>query len=298
MGFLRNTPQVSYPAAGLTLLAAVYIASGVTLMVNYHAVQTVASLIVVLLLVAVDFLTLIFVVSRLLKRMDIIDAAWPAVFVVIAVMAAVLNGDFTWGWNVQSLVNVLVCIWAVRLGYSIIRRLLKTTEDKRYAALRRKWKSNEALNAYTKVFLPQAFLATVISAAVILVNVAEKEAFSVWTVTGLIVWVVGFSFESIGDWQLRRHLAKHPGTLMTSGLWRYTRHPNYFGEAAQWWGIAIIACGLPFGWLGLISPLIITYLLLFVSGVPMTEKSFVGRRGWTAYRKRTSAFLPLPPKTV
>ena len=115
-----------------------------------------------------------------------------------------------------------------------------------------------------------------------------------------MVWLIGFFFEVVGDYQLKTFLAnpKNKGKLMTPGLWRYTRHPNYFGEATMWWGIAIIALATPYGWVAIITPVLITYLLLFVSGVPMTEKSFAGKPGWDRYKRQTSIFLPLPPKEV
>ena len=138
----------------------------------------------------------------------------------------------------------------------------------------------------------------IVSAAVITVNLSNATGMSVWTAIGATIWIIGFLFESIGDAQLKRHLANpdSKAMLMTSGLWRYTRHPNYFGEATQWWGIWVIALGVPFGWVAIISPLVITYLLLFVSGVPLTEKRFEGRTGWNEYKQRTSKFIPLPPR--
>jgi len=115
---------------------------------------------------------------------------------------------------------------------------------------------------------------------------------------GALVWLAGFLFESVGDRQLAAFRSKpeNRGRLIASGLWRYSRHPNYFGEALQWWGIAGIALSAPHGWLGLIGPTVITWLLLFVSGVPLLEKKYAGRPDWEEYKKRTSVFVPWPPK--
>lgn len=247
----------------------------------------------------VAFQSILFVVSRLLRRTDIIDAAWGPSFIVCAFAAIALNPfNSALGANPQTIVTLLVTAWGARLAWHITRRLLKHPEDKRYVELRKDWKGNVALNTYVRIFLVQALLALVISIAVIHINLSKFSELTIWTYAGVTVWLVGFAFESIGDAQLKRHLQKKSGTLMTTGLWRYTRHPNYFGEATMWWGIFIIALGTPYGWIGIITPVVITYLLLFVSGIPMTEKAFEGRTGWAAYKKRTSIFLPLPPKKV
>lgn len=115
---------------------------------------------------------------------------------------------------------------------------------------------------------------------------------------GLVIWLIGFFFEAVGDAQLSEFLKnpKNKGKIIQTGLWRYTRHPNYFGEVAQWWGIWLITLGIPLGWFGIIGPLTITVLILFVSGVPLLEKKYQGRADFEAYKKQTSVFFPLPPK--
>lgn len=242
------------------------------------------------------YISIVFVVSQIRKRTDIVDVAWGGAFIVAAVTSLVLGG----AGALQLVVTSLVIIWGVRLGYYILRRLLASQgEDARYRDLKAKWKSSATVNIFVRIFLIQGVLALVISASVIFINLADPREVGVLAIIGSAVWLVGFLFEAIGDAQLKAHLAnsKNKGTLMTSGLWKYTRHPNYFGEATQWWGIFIIALSVPFGWATIISPLLITYLLLFVSGVPLTEKRFEGRPGWDEYKRKTSKFFPLPPKS-
>lgn len=113
---------------------------------------------------------------------------------------------------------------------------------------------------------------------------------------GFVVWMIGFTFESVGDKQLKEFIAnpENKGKIMDQGLWAYSRHPNYFGEVTQWWGLFIIALSVPFGIWSIIGPLTITFLILKVSGVPMLEKSFVGKPGWEEYKKKTSVFIPWP----
>jgi steroid 5-alpha reductase family enzyme len=241
------------------------------------------------------YMTATFVSTWLMKRLDIVDIAWGGAFVVAALSSFLLG---TAGL-LQYLVTGLVLIWAVRLSSSILRRFLRSSEeDARYKDMRKTWKGSQSINAFLRIFLVQGILATIVSLSVIAVNTSGTHELSVWAYVGAGVWLLGFIFEAVGDKQLRNHLAdpENKGKLMTSGLWRYTRHPNYFGEATQWWGIFFISISVPYGWLTILAPLTITVLLLFVSGVPLTEKRFEGRQGWAEYKKQTSMFLPLPPR--
>jgi len=250
----------------------------------------------VISLAVLVYISLVFLIALRLKRFDIVDIAWGGAFIVMALTSFWLAPE---RGLLQYIVTGLVIIWGVRLAYTIWRRITRSPqEDPRYVELRQKWKGNVALNAYGRIFLVQGLLASLVSATVLIVNLSGITTTDWLTVVGVCIWVVGFLFESIGDWQLKNHLLDpaKKGQLMTSGLWRYSRHPNYFGEATQWWGIWVIALSVPFGWLGIISPLTITVLLLFVSGVPLTERRFVGRPGWATYRARTSMFIPLPPR--
>lgn len=298
MDFLPKLRRVPNHAAALTIFLAWNVSAMLTVVVMLGQFREAVLTFTVVLLCVVGFMAAMFAVSRFLKRTDVVDAAWGPAFVVAAGSAFISNRfELSPGFNVQTLVTVLVIIWALRLGYAIGRRLLTKPEDRRYVNLRRQWKGNEPLNTFVRIFLVQAVLATVISGAVIHVNLSPAAQLGAFAYIGGVIWLVGFFFEAVGDWQLKRHLAepRNKGKLMTAGLWQYTRHPNYFGEATMWWGIFIVALQTPYGWLGIITPVVITYLLLFVSGVPMTEKTFEGRPGWKAYQKRTSKFFPLPP---
>lgn len=247
-------------------------------------------------LAALFFMTIVFFLAQKRKRLDIVDAAWGMVFILIGFWSFRLGSQGL----VQILATLLVVIWGIRLSFYISRRIDRSTgEDPRYVSMRRAWRDHVALNAYLRIFVVQTLLALIISGSVIFINFAPVATPDFFAMIGAGIWVAGFLFESIGDAQLRRHLANpaNKGKLMIKGLWRYTRHPNYFGEAVQWWGIFVIALGVPFGWVTIFAPLTITILLLFVSGVPLTEKRFDGKPGWAAYKKRTSVFVPLPPKS-
>ena len=299
MEFLRKIPTISNQVFGLVLFLSVYISASITVLLVTGSFEAVISRLGIVFASVVIFMTIMFIISRFLKRTDIVDMAWGLGFIVAAISSFTVSMNSTnIGWNIQTITTILVMVWGFRLAYYILKRLCKYPEDKRYVALRNTWKGNEPLNTYLRIFLTQAILATVISIAVIHINFYSQEAITIYTYIGIAVWLLGFGFEAIGDWQLKQHLSKpnNKGVLMTTGLWKYTRHPNYFGEATMWWGIFIISLGTMYGWIGLITPVLITYLLLFVSGVPMTEKHFEGRKGWNHYKKHTSNFIPLPLK--
>lgn len=246
-------------------------------------------------------MTMVFFVARSRNRYDVIDIAWGLAFIVIAVISFMSQ---PWSQiSAQMIAGILVIAWGIRLALHINSRWSKSsTEDKRYIAMRKQYatkKGGVAINMYLRVFLVQAILAVVVASSIIVFNMSDPLQPSWLTLAGLLVWLIGFYFESVGDAQLRTHLndPKNKGKLLTSGLWKYTRHPNYFGEITQRWGIFILAVAAPFWWLSIIGPIVITVLLLFISGVPMTEKHFTGRSGWAAYKKRTSTLFPLPPRS-
>jgi steroid 5-alpha reductase family enzyme len=224
--------------------------------------------------------------------------AWGLVFILIAagtlVYDVVMNQtDIHWG---KLLMMALVTIWGARLATHIGHRLKRTTsEDPRYVELRAKWRGNMERNIFFRTYMVQAVLAVIIALPVIFLNSSEYITVPAFVLAGAIVWLVGFLFESTADLQLEEFVTRHPGKLMTSGLWKYSRHPNYFGEMTQWWGLGLMALSVDYGWFSLIGPLVLTFLLLFVSGVPLAEKRAEKREGWGVYKRRTSVIFPLPP---
>jgi steroid 5-alpha reductase family enzyme len=126
------------------------------------------------------------------------------------------------------------------------------------------------------------------------VNGHVAPALGWFALAGIALWLFGFVFESVGDYQLKKFLSdpRNRGKIMQEGLWKYTRHPNYFGESCMWWGIFIIACGVPYGWTTFVSPLLLTYFLLYVSGIPLAEQQLKDNPEFKAYVRRTSAFFP------
>lgn len=239
-----------------------------------------------------------FVLSLLARRADIADIAWGLGFVAIA--AWLLMRESAPLTLRQYLVTALVTVWGVRLAWHVARRNLRPGhgEDKRYADWRREWGRTFVLRSYLQVFLLQGLFMLLISAPVLVAGSAERTGLGVFEVLGAAVWVAGFLFEAIGDAQLAAFLSEpsNRGRIMDRGLWRWTRHPNYFGESTMWWGLALMCAGVPGGWIAFVGPVVITWLLVKVSGIPLVEKPKAGRPEWEAYKARTSAFVPLPPR--
>jgi steroid 5-alpha reductase family enzyme len=236
-----------------------------------------------------------FLVALKLRRNDVADIAWGVGFVVL-----VLAGQFTTaGISIRGLlVLALVTVWGMRLSLHIGLRNRGKSEDSRYRKWREEWGAQASVRAFFQVFLLQGFLAVVILLPVTYILAHPNPDVSWLDALGATFWLLGFIFEVVGDLQLAR-FKNNPGRrarFITSGLWKYTRHPNYFGEVTLWWGVWLIACSVPGGWRTVFGPGAITVLILFVSGIPLLEKKYEGDTEFKEYQRRTSAFFPLPPK--
>jgi len=245
------------------------------------------------------YMNLIYVLSLIKKNASIVDIAWGAGFVLVTVSGLFFSTFEQHPAEPRKILTaVLVTIWGIRLSWHIYRRNKGKPEDFRYAAWRRKWGKIFALRSYFQIFLLQGFFMYLIVLPGLLIIRDRVGPLNYLDFLGLIVWLTGFFFEATADAQLKR-FKKNPenkGKLITTGLWRYSRHPNYFGEAVMWWGIFLIGLNVSGGWLGLVSPLTITVLLIRVSGVPLLEKKYLGSPAFEAYKAATSAFFPLLPK--
>lgn len=248
-----------------------------------------------LALALLGYMTLWFFISIIKKRNDIADIAWGLGFVLLAWLSFFISG-----FSVKALlVNSLVTVWGLRLALHIYHRNKTKPEDSRYLEWRKTWK-NFYLRSFIQVFLLQGIFLFLISLPVLFINHSVSNDIGTLVLVGLLVWATGFYFETTGDKQLKEFISNpaNKGKLMDKGLWRYSRHPNYFGEVTQWWGIFIIALSSPGSLFTIIGPLTITVLILFVSGVPLLEKKYADRPDFKEYKKRTSVFIPLPPKKV
>ena len=240
-----------------------------------------------------------YVISLMHKNNGVADIAYGGGFVLVAWAVYALGEPGT-----AALVAYgLVTIWALRLSWRIYKRNEGKEEDFRYKKWREEWGNTFLVRSFLQVYMLQGAVIYLVSLPVTLLAAYGNEAgLSLISWIGVAVWCVGFWFEYTGDKQLDEFIRnpQNKGRLMTSGLWKYTRHPNYFGEATMWWGLAILALsalGLtPLGLMALIGPVLITSLLLKVSGVPMLEERMKEHPEWNAYASRTSVFIPFPPK--
>ncbi len=245
------------------------------------------------------YMNTVFILSLIKKNASIVDIAWGPGFVLVVVVH--LLKDSLKHQSVdprQFMIASLISIWGIRLAWHIYKRNRGKPEDYRYASWRQKWGKNFILRSYFQIFLLQGFFMLIILTPALLVLNSRADRLNFLDFIGLVIWLTGFFFEVVADAQLRQ-FRKNPenrGRIITTGLWKYSRHPNYFGESVMWWGIFLIALNASRGWLGIISPLTITLLLTRVSGVPLLEKKYRGNPEFEAYKNRTSAFFPWPPR--
>lgn len=239
----------------------------------------------------------LWLVSLRLKDVSIVDIVWGPGFVVLAGVYFLLTSGDT---SRKVLLMVLVAVWGIRLAVHIGVRNLGKGEDKRYQTFRKADGSRYWWISLFQVFLLQAALMLIISAPLLAAEFSpQPDHLTILDWIGAGLWIVGFTFETLGDWQLTQFKSNpaNKGMVLDKGLWRYTRHPNYFGEAVLWWGYFLIALATPSGAWTVFSPLLITFLLVRVSGVRLLEKTIVDtRRGYARYMQTTSAFLPWFPR--
>lgn len=235
-----------------------------------------------------------FLAAQIRGRNDIADVAWGLGFILAAAVSLVAGGVYS---TRGLLVSGLVLLWGLRLALHIHARNRGKGEDPRYRKWREDWGRWFVLRSFLQVFMLQGVLLLMVSTPVIFVNQAPPAPIAWLDLLGLVIWLYGFGFEAVGDRQLLIFIRDpgNKGRLMTSGLWRYTRHPNYFGEVTLWWGIWLMTLSLAGGWLTILGPVTITFLILKVSGIPMLEKPYEDRSDFQEYKRRTSAFFPLPP---
>lgn len=241
-----------------------------------------------------------YVVSIIRKRNDVADIAWGFGFLLVAVYVFFVSFEGYFPGR-SILVTTLVMFWAMRLSLHIYFRNKGKPEDYRYQKWREEWGKWFYLRTFFQVFLLQGVLLLCVVLPVVVINLFKGGPLGWLDLVGVLVWVLGFVFETVGDYQLSRFMndPNSKGKLMTTGLWKYTRHPNYFGEVTQWWGIYIIALSVPYyGLFSILGPAVITFLILKVSGVPLLESKMQSHPDFPRYKASTSVFFPLPQRKI
>ena len=247
----------------------------------------------------VVFIGVIMAAAIRIQNQSIIDIFWGPGFVVAAVVSYVVSSGSDGDDTRRLVVLALTAIWGLRLGAYIGNRNRGHGQDKRYTALMRHQTGSMVGFLVRKIYGLQGALMIVISIPV-QVAMYESEPLGVIGAIGIVIWAIGFCFEAVGDWQLARFKADpaNAGRVMDRGLWAWTRHPNYFGDAAVWTGLFVLALGSPWGLLTIVSPVIMTKLLVSFSGKALLEKGMRRSKGeaYEAYVASTSGFFPMPPR--
>jgi steroid 5-alpha reductase family enzyme len=242
------------------------------------------------------YMSLFFLVSMRMKKTSIVDVVWGSGFILVASLNLLLAEEITVR---QLIVTGFVVLWGLRLIIHLYPRILKKPEDFRYHQMKEKWGDKATLRIFTHVFMFQGLLLITIGYPLIMIHAYPAGPLRILDYVGIGIWACGFFMETIADMQLRRFIRfekKSKEDVMTRGLWRYSRHPNYFGESLVWWGIFVILLSIPHGWAAVFSPAIITFLLLKVSGVPLLEKRYAQNPTYRTYAAKTNVFVPWFPK--
>ena len=258
-------------------------------------VENATTILLTTLVATMAMMVFLWLVSLAIRNASIVDIFWGVGFAIVAVFTFALSNGYL---PRKRLIIALAVIWGLRLAIHIGWRNHGKGEDFRYQAMRKRIGERFALVSLFTVFGLQGVLMWVISLPLQASQISSEPARFTWLdFLGVALWIIGFSFEALGDWQLGRFKADpaNKGRVMDQGLWAYTRHPNYFGDALLWWGFFLIALSNPGSWWSLISPVLMTTLLMKVSGVALLEKTLVKTRPeYRDYVRRTSAFVPLP----
>lgn len=238
-------------------------------------------------------MSLLWIVSVILKNASIVDPFWGTGFVITGLYVffeGKNNSDF------GLLLMALLMVWGLRLSAHLLFRNLGKGEDFRYQQFRKNYGAKHYWwISFFQVFMLQGVILWIVIAPLVMLLGNPERTFNLWLVIpGFILWLTGFVFETVGDWQLMRFKANHAnkGKLLTSGIWGLSRHPNYFGDALVWWGFWLMAAAAGYWWT-IFSPVLMTFLLMKVSGVALLEKTLkVNKPGYEEYMEKTPAFFP------
>jgi steroid 5-alpha reductase family enzyme len=239
-----------------------------------------------------------FAVALRVRRLSVVDITWGLSFAVIAVAGWLVSVGGDGDSLRRALIVALTTVWGARLAVHIGLRQRGAPEDPRYAELMGRAKGNPRWAALRSVFLLQAVTAWFIGLP-LSVGLVDAGGAGPLLWLGVVAWAVGFFFEAVGDNQLERFKADpaNKGKVMDAGLWKYTRHPNYFGDACVWWGLFLICADAGWAWFTVLSPLLMTWFLAAKTGKPLMEKQLSrSRPGYAEYVARTSGFVPRPPR--
>ncbi len=247
----------------------------------------------VALYITLGYFTVFFIVGTIIKNNSIVDIGWGFGFVLTSWILFFINGNYT---ITSIIVNTMVSLWGLRLFYHILKRNIFETEDFRYANWRKAWGKWVIPRAFLQVFMLQGILQFLVGSVSYYLN-ANSVELQLSSFIGVVIWIIGYYYQVRGDLELKNHIKnpKTKGTLLTTGLWAQTRHPNYFGEAFMWWGIFIFGLLNNVPVFYIVSPLTISVVLYFIS-TPLLEEKMKEKTEWEKYAKDTPKFFPFKLK--
>jgi len=254
------------------------------------------ALILIALGAMVVVMTALWLVQRATHNAGIVDVAW-------SFGTGLCAAWFAWGADGEParrwLIAVLALVWSLRLGAYLLRRMIGAHEDRRYAAMREKWGAGTQRYMFV-IFMVQAFWAVLFALPMLVAATNDATGLRWYDWLGAAIWAVSMGGEWLADMQLDRFRRdpENKASVCREGLWKYSRHPNYFFEWTHWWAYVAIGFAAPHGWLTLGGPLVMLLFLTKITGIPITEKALVESRGeaYRRYQRTTSALIPLPPR--
>lgn len=245
------------------------------------------------LYITLGYFLLFFIIATIIKNNSIVDIGWGFGFVLTSWILFFISGNYS---ITSIIVNGMVSLWGLRLFYHILKRNLFEKEDFRYAAWRKSWGKWVIPRAFLQVFMLQGIFQFMIGSVSFYLN-TYNTTFDLVSLVGVVIWIIGYYYQIRGDSELKKHVTNKEtkGTLLTTGLWSQTRHPNYFGESFMWWGIFVFGLLNSVPAYYIISPLTITIVLYFIS-TPLLEKKMKEKEGWSDYASQTPMFFPFKLK--
>lgn len=242
----------------------------------------------------IGFMSVMFIVATIKRDNSLVDIGWGWGFIIIYLYNYIQIDEPSLR---QSIITALIIIWGLRLSLYIYYRNRGKKEDFRYAKWRKQWGKLWLIRSFLQVFILQGIILFLIAYPVFFLHNNSKNILFL-DIMGIILWVIGFTIEAVSDWQknIFKKDDKNKRKILKTGLWKYSRHPNYFGEVLVWWAIFILILNYDYGWLAVFSPITITCLILFISGIPLLEEKHKNNKEYQEYARKTSIFIPWIPK--
>ncbi len=237
------------------------------------------------------YMVILYMIAQSVKNNSIVDTGWGMGFVILTLVLIFSSEKI---YPTMLILSLMILLWGVRLSFYIYMRNLGKPEDFRYANWRKQWGNRQPFIAFFKIFMLQGAIMFIVALPIMITFSKHTDLPNITGIIGIFLFLFGLLFEGIADKQMKQFKAYPPnrGKIIRSGLWKYSRHPNYFGEALLWWGIGLYSFSVSGYWYCFIGPIVISFLLRYVSGVPMLEEKYKDREDFKEYASKTPIFVP------